>query len=53
LVFRFDTLETDFQSALESTQSVSPNYVSAADWRAATAWPRIAAQTAAVYRSVA
>jgi hypothetical protein len=53
LVFRFDTIETDFQSALEAAQSANPDYAAAADWRAATAWPRIAQQTATVYRSVA
>jgi len=53
LVFRFDTLETDFHTALESALSASPDYPSAQPWRQTTAWPRIAEQTARVYQSVA
>jgi beta-1,4-mannosyltransferase len=53
LVFRFDTLETDFPTALTAALSAKPDYESAAQWRADTAWPRIAALTARVYHQVA
>lgn len=53
LVFRFDTLEGDFRPALETALAAGPDYAAAAAWREATAWSRIAEQTAVVYRSVA
>jgi len=53
LVVRFDALETDFKSALESAFAAKPDYASAAGWREATAWSRIARETARMYREVA
>lgn len=53
LVFRFDSLETDFRAALEAALATSPDYSAAQPWREATAWPRVAAETARVYRLVA
>jgi hypothetical protein len=53
LVFRFDKLETDFLPALEAALAGRPDYPAAEEWRRATAWPRIAEETARVYRAVA
>jgi len=53
LVFRFDSLETDFQQALDAALAASPDYSGAEDWRQTTAWPRVAELTAGVYRSIA
>jgi glycosyltransferase involved in cell wall biosynthesis len=53
LVFRFDALDTDFRPALEAALCARPDYAAAEAWRDATAWSRIAEQTARVYRSVA
>jgi beta-1,4-mannosyltransferase len=53
LVFRFDTLDTDFRPALEAALSVGADYAAAAEWREATAWSRVAEETARVYRTVA
>jgi hypothetical protein len=53
LVFRFDELETDFREVLEKALAAKRDFAAAEEWRKATAWSRIAEQTAAVYRSVA
>lgn len=53
LVFRFDSLETDFRSALDAALSAGPDYAAAAPWRQATSWSRIAGETARVYHAVA
>jgi glycosyltransferase involved in cell wall biosynthesis len=53
LVFRFDQLDTDFREVLERALGTRPDYNAAADWREATAWARIAEQTARVYRTIA
>ena len=52
LVFRFDELETDFPEVLGRALAAERDYAAAEGWRKATAWSRIAEQTAAVYRSV-
>lgn len=48
-VRRFDSFATDFGSALAGALATAPNFAAAADWRAATAWARIARATAGVY----
>jgi beta-1,4-mannosyltransferase len=48
-VCRFD-LQSDLREKLEEGLQTKPNYDAAAPWREATAWPRIAAATAEVYR---
>jgi beta-1,4-mannosyltransferase len=53
LVFRFDALESDFRAALEAALTARPDYAAAEAWRQATAWNRIAEQTALVYRGIA
>lgn len=53
LVFRFDALETDFPEALEGALGVRSDYEVARGWREATAWSKVAEETASVYRSVA
>jgi hypothetical protein len=50
LVFRFDSLDTDFFNALAETLESHPDFDAAAPWRDLTAWPRIAAETARLYR---
>jgi beta-1,4-mannosyltransferase len=52
LVFRFDTMEEDFRTALEAALAVRPDYAAAAAWREETAWSQVAEQTAQVYRDV-
>lgn len=53
LVFRFGELEGDFEHALERALAARADFAGAAPWRAATAWSRIAAETARVYRAIA
>jgi len=53
LVFRFDSLETNFPAALEAALSAGQDFAAATDWRHACAWSSVAEQTAAVYHSVA
>jgi glycosyltransferase involved in cell wall biosynthesis len=53
LVFRFGALETDFRPALEAALCARPDFAAAEAWREATAWSRIAEETARVYRGVA
>ena len=53
LVFRFETLEDGFEGALRSALATRADPAAAAAWREACAWSRVAARTAAVYRSVA
>jgi glycosyltransferase involved in cell wall biosynthesis len=53
LVFRFGDLETDFARALEAALEAGPDWGAAEEWRTATAWGRIAEETARVYRAVA
>jgi glycosyltransferase involved in cell wall biosynthesis len=48
-VCRFD-LESDLHDKLAQALQTTPDYDAAAPWREATAWPRIAAATAEVYR---
>ena len=52
LVFRFDSLETDFFNALAEALESHPDFDAAAPWRDLTAWPRIAAETARLYRNI-
>lgn len=52
LVFRFDSLETDFQDQLDAALCSTPNYESASNWRDLTSWRNVARETAAVYRLV-
>jgi glycosyltransferase involved in cell wall biosynthesis len=49
LVFRFS--EGDLREKLEQALQTKPDYEAAAPWRDATAWPRVAAATAEVYRA--
>jgi len=53
LVFRFEGLETDFGTALAAALDAGPEWGAAREWREATAWGRIAEETARVYRGVA
>jgi hypothetical protein len=53
LVFRFEGLETDFGTALAAALDAGPEWGAAGEWRQATAWGRIAEETARVYRGVA
>jgi len=53
LVFRFDDLETDFAKVLEAALEARRDQEAAEEWREATAWSRIAEETARVYRSIA
>ena len=52
LVRRFESFATDFDAALAGALATTPSFAAAADWRAATAWSRIARATAAVYAGV-
>jgi beta-1,4-mannosyltransferase len=51
-VFRFESTASDFERCLREALAVGADYHSAADWRAATRWSRVAAITAAAYREV-
>lgn len=50
-VFRFESFATDFERQLSAAVAIGSNYESAAEWRAATAWPRVAKLTAEAYRA--
>lgn len=50
LVFRFQSFGADFDSQLAAAFRARSDYNGAADWRAHTAWPRVANLTAAAYR---
>jgi beta-1,4-mannosyltransferase len=52
-VFRFSALDNGFADALAKAVRLGRDFAAAIPWREATAWPKIAAQTAAVYRSIA
>lgn len=52
-VFRFESFSTDFQSQLSAALTAGSDYAAAAEWRAHTAWPRVARLTAETYRAVA
>jgi hypothetical protein len=52
LVFRFDSLESDFDTVLTRVLSVSPDFDLAQPWRKATNWQTVAAITADVYANV-
>ena len=52
LVFRFADLESDFAAVLEQALAARPDFAAAAPWREATAWSRIAAETALLYRAI-
>jgi glycosyltransferase involved in cell wall biosynthesis len=49
-VFRYDELDTDFESVLTRALGQPHDYEGASAWRQYTAWPAIAAETAKVYR---
>ena len=49
-VFRFQSLAEDFRERLLQALAAGSEFASAADWREATGWDRVAAQTAEVYR---
>ncbi|MCE9612276.1 MAG: glycosyltransferase family 4 protein [Chthoniobacter sp.] len=51
-VQRFETFATDFPSALAAALGTAPSFTAAAEWRAATAWSRVARATAEVYARV-
>ena len=51
-VLRFDTLDTDFRSQLETALSRPCDYNLAQAWRDKTSWGQVAAATAAVYRQI-
>ena len=53
LVFRFNSLDADFRAVLYAALTAGPDFDAAEGWRQATAWTRIAEETALVYRSVA
>ena len=48
-VHRFDSFDTDFTAALAAALGTPPDFSAAADWREATAWPRLARATLDVY----
>ncbi len=50
-VFRFESCESDFELRLAQALVVAPNYESAAPYRAATAWSKIAKLTAEAYHT--
>jgi glycosyltransferase involved in cell wall biosynthesis len=52
LVQRFESFAADFDTALAGALATTPSFAAAADWRAATAWSRIARATADVYARV-
>lgn len=51
-VRRFDKVDDAFGRALEQMLATTPDYASAASWREATSWDRIAAITARTYREL-
>ena len=51
-VQRFESFAADFAAALAGALATTPSFAAAADWRAATAWSRIARATAEVYARV-
>ena len=51
LVFRFRSLEEDFDEVLTHALSAQADYASAAEWRQTTSWHAIAEITAATYRA--
>jgi beta-1,4-mannosyltransferase len=52
-VFRFDTVEGNFSDVLRQAMSTTRHEDDAKDWRAQTAWSRVAADTLNLYREVA
>jgi glycosyltransferase involved in cell wall biosynthesis len=52
-VFRFENLHGDFAAKLRGALAVAPDFASAADWRGATSWDRVAALTVRAYRGEA
>ena len=48
-VFRFEDLPGDFERKLGGALETPPDYDSAAAWRDATAWAKIAEATASAY----
>ena len=51
-VHRFESFETDFAAALAAALGTPSDYNSAASWREATAWPRLARATLGIYERV-
>lgn len=51
-VLRFRSFEEDFREQLEKSLEIGCDYDSAADWREAHSWSRIAQQTIEVYREI-
>ncbi len=50
LVHRFSDLEASLADQLTRALATVPDFAAARPWREATAWPRVAAATACVYR---
>ena len=50
-IFRFDRPDTDLGDKLRAALATPSDYTAATAWRAQTAWPRVAALTAAGYRT--
>jgi glycosyltransferase involved in cell wall biosynthesis len=49
-VVRFEGLDEDFEEKLDAALSMAPDYAAAANWRAQTAWERVAEATVTGYR---
>lgn len=52
LVFRFNTLDSDFESVLNSAINIRPNFSLAQEWRNLTSWDLVAKATIDVYENV-
>ena len=50
-IFRFDRPDTDLAEKLTAALATPSDHAAAAPWREQTAWPRVAALTAAGYRA--
>lgn len=48
-VHRFDSFDTDFATTLTAALGTPSDFNAAADWREATAWPRLARATLEIY----
>jgi len=50
-VLHYESLESDFASALDRAVATGVDYEAGAEWRRETAWPVIAAQTMEAYQA--
>jgi hypothetical protein len=52
LVFRFESLDSDFRSQLEGALGTPRDYDGAGEWRQKTSWEQVAEITASVYHNI-